>query len=95
MKASVVKEEVLLRLEGPEDEGLAKHAVPEHDTNAPREEEKETNTLENSDFGVDGKELWKLQLEDETLKGVRESVKQLSKGGNYWFYKEDGLLYHH
>eukprot|EP00731_Ephydatia_muelleri_P011294 Em0006g188a len=72
-KDSGLHDKVLLRLEGPEDEGLAKHAVPEHDTNAPREEEKATTTLEDSDFGVNGKALRKLQLEDETLKGMDTS----------------------
>ena len=29
------------------------------------------------------------------VRARRESAKKPSKAGNYWFYKEDGLLYHH
>ena len=59
------------------------------------EVEMTTNLEDESLGGADGKELRKLQWEDETLKAIRESAKQPSKGGNYWFYEEDGLLYRH
>ena len=39
-------------------------------------------TSGDSNLGVDGNELRKLQREDETLSGVWDSAKQLSKGGN-------------
>ena len=29
------------------------------------------------------------------MRGVGDSAKQPSKGGNYWFYEEDGFLYRH
>ena len=51
--------------------------------------------VNDGDLGVDEKDLRELQLEDETLGAVRESAKQPSKAGNYWFYEEDGLLYRH
>ena len=51
--------------------------------------------VNDGDLGVDEKDLRELQLEDETLGAVRESAKQPSNAGNYWFYEEDGLLYRH
>eukprot|EP00731_Ephydatia_muelleri_P034653 Em0070g9a len=74
-----VKEKLLPGPVGPEDDGLERMEIIVND----------------GDLGVDEKDLRELQLEDETLGAVRESAKQPSNAGNYWFYEEDGLLYRH
>eukprot|EP00731_Ephydatia_muelleri_P003291 Em0001g3291a len=74
-----VKEKLLPGPVGPEDDGLERMEIIVND----------------GDLGVDEKDLRELQLEDETLGAVRESAKQSSNAGNYWFYEEDGLLYRH
>ena len=93
-----VKEKLLPGPEGPKDDGLERRTVIEpgqpEDTNPPKDGAVEI-IVNDGDLGVDEKDLRELQLEDETLGAVRESAKQPSKAGNYWFYEEDGLLYRH
>ena len=72
---------------------LEKNADPQQeDTNVSNGVKEITSG--DSNLGVDGNELRKLQREDETLRGVWNFAKQPSKGGNYWFYEEDGLYRH-
>ena len=61
----------------PEDDLIEKNADTEQEvTDAPGGDAEGTTTLDGDSFGgVDGKELRKLQLEDETLKAVQESTK--------------------
>ena len=73
---------------------LEKNADPQQEDTKVSNGVKEI-TSGDSNLGVDGNELRKLQREDETLRGVWDSAKQPSKGENYWFYEEDGLLYRH
>ena len=93
-----VKEKLLPGPVGPEDDGLERSTVIEpgqsEDTNPPKDGAVEI-IVNDGDLGVDEKDLRELQLEDETLGAVRESAKQPSNAGNYWFYEEDGLLYRH
>ncbi|KAL5510367.1 hypothetical protein EMCRGX_G005901, partial [Ephydatia muelleri] len=93
-----VKEKLLPGPVGPEDDGLERSTVIEpgqsEDTNPPKDGAVEI-IVNDGDLGVDEKDLRELQLEDETLGAVRESAKQPSNVGNYWFYEEDGLLYRH
>ena len=93
-----VKEKLLPGPVGPEDDGLERSTVIEpgqpEDTNPPKDGAVEI-IINDGDLGVDEKDLRELQLEDETLGAVRESAKQPSNAGNYWFYEEDGLLYRH
>ena len=94
-----VKDKLLSGPEGPKDNGLDlkryKVMEPEQEDIDSSNEEAAETTDGDGDLGIEGKDLRKLKLEDETLKAVRVSTMQPSKAGNYWFYEEDGLLYHH